>query len=383
MQRLLFPLPTEINNIHYASGSFASIYNSLKKYFELIPVGPLKLEKSLLQGFLNRLNDYKIFPWRFATMHSWKTINGYSRQLQKFIDMEKFDAIFCTSTLHAASVKTDKPVFAFTDFSYINALDYYSFASNLFPSSREEAIEVDKYCFGKYSKVFLASDWAKNGTVKKYNLPSDKIVVVGRGANLESGYNATELVAAINDRIMGECKNFLFVGRNWHRKGGDIAYSIVKKMLDKGMNVKMQIVGCNPPARVRSSNFVKVFSYLNRNDEQDLKLYKNLFKKAFMFILPTKNEAMGIAFNEASSFGLPSISYNTGGVGAAIENSKSGILFEQEDSIDYIVSRITSFLNDSDMYRSLAYNAYNKFKNENNWDTIALKLKKEIENYLA
>ena len=382
MKKLLFPLPTRINDIEYASGSFFSIYKSLSNHFQLIPVGPLKLKKSLLHGFLNKLNDRNLFPWRFASMHSWKTINGYGKQLQSHIDSLEFDAIFATSTLYAAKVKTDKPVFAFTDLSYINALDYYSFASKLFTPSKKEALDVDRFCFEKHTKVFLASEWAKNKTIEAYSLSPEKIVAVGRGANLISNYNNDEFKKKLDSRIDALSKNCLFIGRNWKSKGGDVAFEIVDRFFQSGLNVKLQIVGCVPPGKISQSPFVEVYKYLNRNDENDLRVFKNLFANAWIFIMPTKSDAMGIAFNEASSFGLPSVSYNTGGVGAAVENNVTGFLFDQGDSIDTMVSKIRSLMSDNITYKSMSYKAFEKYTNENNWDTIALRLKNEIETFL-
>lgn len=379
MKKLLFPIPTKLNDINYASGSFYSIYKNLRKYFEIIPVGPLKLKKNNLHSALNRLNSLGLFPYRFATMHSWKTIKGYGEQLQNYIDKENFDAIFSTSTLYAARVQSYKPVFAYTDLSYINALDYYNFASSLHPKSREEAIEVDRFCFEKYTKIFLASEWAKKHTIEAYNLPSNKIIVIGRGANLVSNYDHQKLNNIISERLSADIKNFLFVGKNWESKGGEVAYQIVKKMIENGFKVKLQIVGCSPPTKFKNTNIVEVFGLINTKNEKGKKTLKELYEKAWIFILPTKFEAMGISFNEASSFGLPSISFNTGGVSTAIENNKSGFLFELNDSIDYMYSRIISLFNDKELYKKMAHNAYDKFKNENNWDTIALKIKNAIE----
>lgn len=379
MKKLLFPLPTHISDIQYASGSFLSIYNSLSKVFIIIPVGPLKLKKSLMHGLFNRLNDYHLFPWRFASMHSWKTIDGYGKQLQPFIDSYEFDAIFSTNTLLAAKVITNKPVFAFTDISYINALDYHAFASNLFPTSKKEALAVDRFCFESYTKVFLASEWAKNETVAAYKLNPDKVVAIGRGANLNSDYSYDQLKKTIEDRISVSRKNFLFIGLNWKRKGGDIAFEIVKKFFESGLEVTLQVVGCVPPSNVRKCSFVHYYKYLSRDDENDLKIFRSLFKNAWVFIMPTKSEAMGISFNEASSFGLPSVSYNTGGVGAAIENNVTGLMFNQEDSVDFMVSKIQTLMSDMDKYESMSYKAYEKYKNENNWDTVALKIKNVID----
>lgn len=382
MRRLLFPLPTELSNINFLSGTLYSIFTHLGKYFEIIPVGPFQLHKSTIATGLNFLYRKSLFPWQFSTVHSWKTVNNYSLQLQKFIDENQFDAVFATSTLYAAKVKTNKPVFAFTDFSYINALNYYPSFSNIWPLSRKESLEVDRFCFNHYTKVFLASEWAKDTTTKAYGLDPDRILSIGRGANLESGFDMSQIEKLIEERNTESSKKFLFVGIDWDRKGGDIAYTLVKKLRESGYNVVLQVVGCNPPNEVSKQSFVEVYPFLSRKKQEELDKLTSLFSKAWCFILPTKAEAMGIVFAEASSFGLPSIAMKTGGVGTAIADNQTGLLFNLSDQVDTILERTLMLLDNPAMYRAFSLSAFQKYKNELNWDTIARKISNEISPYL-
>jgi glycosyltransferase involved in cell wall biosynthesis len=379
MKKLLFPLPIDITDKSYASGSFYNIFKGLKKNFEIIPIGPLKLKRSNFQRGINKLFDLRLSPGRFSPMHTWKTINGYAEQLQVEADKVTYDAIFSTNTLLAAGLITTKPVFCYTDFSFSNALNYYPFASHLFPNSQIEALAVDSFCFHKHTITFLASEWARQETIKAYNLPVNKIVAIARGANLTSDFNHESITRAINARLASPIKKLLFVGIDWERKGGHIAFSITKILYEQGFNVRLQIVGCKPPAVVANSPFVEVFPFLNRNNENELTILKQLFESAFVFILPTKAEAMGIVFAEAASFGLPSIAYQTGGVGAAIDDTVTGLLFNFDDPIKKMAINISGLINKEDKYFKMSLDAFTKYKSELNWDVIALKIKNIID----
>ena len=375
MKTLLYPLLTKIEEINHNSGTTVSIYNCLKKYFNVIPVGPLKLEKPIIQTGLNYLYKKGYFPYQFATVHTWKTINSYSEQLQKYIDKLQFDAIFSSSTLYSAKVTTNKPVFAYADFSFCNLLNYYPQGMNLFPASRKQALSVDKYCFENYTKVFLASEWAKQTTINTYGLEEDKICTIKRGANLESNLNKWEIDELIKSRANKSTKNFLFMGVNWSRKGGNVACSLVSKLVELGYDVKLQVVGCTPPDEIKKLSFVSVFPFLSRKNENEFKLLNELFYNAFCFILPTQAEAMGIAFAEAASFGLPSIAFDTGGVSAAIENEKTGILFNMKDSMNVMLTKTLPLLENNSFYQNLSKNAYTKYTEELNWNSIAIKIR--------
>lgn len=379
-KKIVIPLPDNICNINFASGTLASIYNSLDKHFDLIPVGPFKLKKSFWKSAFNQLSKRGYIKRKYATIHTWKTIKSYSEQLNKKLEGLEYDAVFSTSTLHAVDLKTDKPVYAFTDFSFFNALNYYSFATNLIPSSKEEALTVDKYCFNQYTKVFLASEWACRQTTKAYDLSKDKVVPVGRGANLVSDLNEDQVSEIIEKRLTDrDVISFLFVGVNWLRKGGPVAFQIVQKLQESGLNIHLDIVGCNPPKEVIDSKFTTVHSFLDRSNSVELKKLKNMFEKSMFFIMPTKAEAMGIVFAEAASFGLPSIAYDTGGVSTAIENDITGLLFNSDNTIDDIILKIQTIIIDHNLYKSMAIKAYEKYINELNWDVIISKIKGEMK----
>ena len=64
----------------------------------------------------------------------------------------------------------------------------------------------------------------------------------------------------------------------------------------------------------------------------------------------SKAEALGVVFNEASSFGLPSIAPNVGGISSVIDD-KCGILGDNNEQHDVIVNTISKVLNDRELYQ--------------------------------
>jgi len=378
MKTLLYPLPAGVN-IQHSSGIIYSILDSLKTVgFNIITTEPLSLQKPIIQTGLNALYRNKLFPYQFATVHTWKTVNNYAKQLKEISEKYDFDAVFSASTLYAGALKIDKPIFSYVDFSFCNLLDYYPGGKNLFPLSRKEALDVDKYCFQNHSKVFLASEWAKENTLKAYDLENSKIHAIKQGANVESGFTTYQIEKVIEARIENNEKKILFVGINWERKGGEIAVAIVQKLNQLGYKVTLQIVGCTPPSNILSLPYVEGIGFLNRANTYELEKMRNLFTKAWCFILPSKAEAFGLAYAEAASFGLLSIAQNTGGVGDAIDDMKTGILFNEIVDIDDVVNHITLLFKDVENYKRMSIHAYEKYSTEMNWNSIALKIREII-----
>lgn len=378
MKTMLVPLPCELEDINHASGSFFSIYTCLKQHFNVILIGPLKHPKSIPKAGLNILSRMKILPWKFPQLHSWSNVESYAEQIHNESAGLEFDLVFATSTLYLASFETTKPKFAFTDFSFFNALEYYPYASNVFPKLKREAIEVDKYSFENHTKIFLASEWSRLSTIKEYQLPEKRVSAVGRGANLVAGLNQAEIKKMIYKRIDANPKYFLFVGVDWSRKGGEITFQIVMKLRSMGLNVGLTIIGCSPPKRVRNMSFVQVIVNLNRKKKDEIIYFKEIFQNAFIFILPTKAEAMGIVFAEASSFGLPLVAFDTGGVGEAVLNNDTGFLFSPKETVENMALKIETLFLDSEKYFKFSLNAFKNYQEKLNWSVIMTKISNEI-----
>jgi glycosyltransferase involved in cell wall biosynthesis len=81
---------------------------------------------------------------------------------------------------------------------------------------------------------------------------------------------------------------------------------------------------------------------------------------ASLFVLPSKNEALGIAILEAGSFNLPVIATRVGGIPEIIEDGKNGLLTKSQD------------------VQELAYAILNIFSNPEKAQEMARELKKKI-----
>jgi len=207
---------------------------------------------------------------------------------------------------------------------------------------------------------------------------------VARGANLESGLQTPAQVdALVTARLASPVLRLLFVGVDWVRKGGDVAFAAVQQLRQQGVDATLTIVGCQTPAGVRSQPFVQVHRFLRRNHPAELQQLHALFSQANLFILPTRAEAFGIVFAEAASFGLPSLACNTGGVSAAIESGKTGVLLDVAASAADFVAQINTLRANPTAYRQMCLAAFAKYQTQLNWGVIARRIHAEIEQCLA
>lgn len=112
---------------------------------------------------------------------------------------------------------------------------------------------------------------------------------------------------------------------DWERKGGDIALKTCKLLNDNGIKTTLHIVGIkNLDDEVAKLPFVDNIGFLNKNVPQEYKQLLNIISSCHCLLLPTKAECAGIAFSEASAFGLPILTYNTGGISNYVIDGENG-----------------------------------------------------------
>src|SRR5205807_4430859 len=146
-----------------------------------------------------------------------------------------------------------------------------------------------------------------------------KVHTVSFGANID---HPPSIEVVQKRKKSDRCKLF-FIGTDWERKGGEIAFEALLKLEELGIQAELTVCGCIPPDRF-SHERMSVIPFLNRGDEIQRRQLESLFETSDFLFLPTRGEAYGMVFCEASSYGLPSITTATGGTGGAVTDGENG-----------------------------------------------------------
>lgn len=134
---------------------------------------------------------------------------------------------------------------------------------------------------------------------------------------LEFGANIDERDIVKTDIYHGGPVNILFSGVEWERKGADIAIDTVKELNRKGVEAKLFLVGIkeeNIPEKYKNISCVDYIGFLNKNIPEQYQKLITIMGRCNLFLLPTKAECAGIVLCEASAFGLPIFTFDTGGL---------------------------------------------------------------------
>ncbi|TZF86446.1 glycosyltransferase family 4 protein (plasmid) [Pedobacter sp. BS3] len=346
------------------SGINYMVLTHLETHFENIDVfGPLKdfYLKKLLSVF-NKIS-LLLFRKRYNYGHSVLLAYLYSYQLNRIIKRRKNDYEVIISVISSpalAFLKTSAKIIYLTDATFLSLVDYYVF--DLWKFSIRESNHVEKCAIKKCNHIIFSSEWALNESVINYDIDRKRTSIAKFGSNVNIVFDRPIEREVGRDKVF----NLLFVGVDWNRKGGDILLRSYLSLKEKGYdNLCLTICGTIPPCELDSN--IKIYPFLDKNKEVDLKTIQSLYQNSHLFILPTRAECSAIVYAEAAAFSLPVITTETGGVCSYVENLYNGYTLPLE--ADYIAyeSAIVKLMTDQVLYDTFSRNAYKKFRAELNW----------------
>jgi glycosyltransferase involved in cell wall biosynthesis len=306
-------------------------------------------------------------------------LRSYARQIGRQLAQSNVDAIFAPSSIPVSALDTRTPILFWGDAVIDSMCDYYpgAFARmgarNLDLARNQEQAALEKSRFAIY-----ASEWAANSVRKHYNVNGDQIQVIPFGANLAIRHSRPDISHFIEQRLARQCR-LLFIGVDWERKGGPTALETVEILNQRGVPATLTIVGTEAP----DSPFVERLGFISKSTIAGQQRLSELLQSSTFFLLPTRAEAAGIVFCEASAFGLPIVSTNTGGVGTYVVDGSNGLLLPMHACARDYADGIERLWKDRSLYRKISLNGFDEYEQRLNWDVAIQRLLQLVQTAVA
>ena len=96
--------------------------------------------------------------------------------------------------------------------------------------------------------------------------------------------------------------------------------------------------------------------------------------ESHFLILPSVAECYGVVFVEASSYGLPTMATNVGGITTIIVDGKNGFTFELDETTDKYCDVIEKLMNSKTQYKELSKSSFHEYSTRLNWKTAGNKV---------
>tara|TARA_B100000925_G_scaffold291424_1_gene279414 strand:+ start:2518 stop:3669 length:1152 start_codon:yes stop_codon:yes gene_type:complete len=311
----------------------------------------LGFPNSILMKIKNRLR--RIFK-KENNYYSMETASYYGKLINKKLKSisSKFDLIFVIDFIEALPfVETEIPIVCFTDASYmtLNEISYPGYQE--FSDKKLKCVqEVEEAGIRRISYFCLSTDWAIESAERYYPDLKNKFFKLAFSSQvypppIECDYNTLEV--SKNAPV-----NFLFIGRDWERKGGAKAIKIIHELNRRGINARLIIIG-EPSGKLAEEDYFEVVRGCNISSPENRDYYNEIIQNTHFFLLPTKLEAFGLVFVEAMSFKVPSITHNVNALKEVVLNQKTGLSLPLETTVEEFASEIIKLIENPNLYQEM------------------------------
>ena len=185
------------------------------------------------------------------------------------------------------------------------------------------ALDWERRLYDRTDVIFTMSDWLRARFLDDFGQPPEKVVTVGAGTDL-----APAPVAVQRD---WERPRFLFVGRDWARKGGRellAAWPAVRAAVPQATLdvVGPRTLGDHPPPGVT------LVGPIDRSTPEGAARFARAYRDATAFVMPSLFEPFGIVFVEAMAHGLPCVASDRCAMPEIVADGETGRVVSAGDA---------------------------------------------------
>lgn len=366
--KVLYATRHDPNDVTEWSGSIVHVRQALEQqHIALDVLGRLQRNRVLarrilgrlsgmVRGGLNPLTD----PTRTAAM-----AHHFGRSIEHHLRQHPADVLFAPSSIPLAKVRSKVPMAFYTDATFAGLIETYSDGRPFPKGYLEVGHALEREAIHRSTLAIYSSEWAARSAVEDYGADPERVRVVPFGANLAHETDADEVKADIRARGQ-ERLELLFLGVAWERKGGPKALEVARALHERGIPVRLRVIGCIPPVKPLPP-YVDVTPFVPKTSPEGRALLNNAMREAHFLLLPTLAECFGIVFAEASAHGVPSITHAVGGVPTAVHEGQNGHLFAVDGPASLMADRIATLFADRQAYQDLAMGSYAAYGERLNW----------------
>ncbi|WP_081966334.1 glycosyltransferase family 4 protein [Bifidobacterium pullorum] len=351
-----------ISDVSQWSGSIHFLCKALSSEHEIIPVVVPELHKKIIQKIVYYLSLKRI---KRSNIYLFIDKLLIKNKLAKI----EYDYIFAPAAsdlVASGGIPSSDKIIYLSDATYHLMVDYYFFNESKYDINNGNYLECK--CLNRSNYIIECSEWAAKDVKEFYRVNSDKITVLPLFS-----YMSDEYVPVPYEKMLDKTKHniqLLLVGVDWYRKGIDIAIDTVNYLNNSNSNIKyvLNIVGVDCRS-VNLPNYIRVWGRLNKDIPKQKQQLIELYNTSDIFILPTRAECAGIVFSESSMFGLPVVTFDTGGIASYVRNNYNGFRLNVNASYKEFAEKIKFLSKPNELYKFSmnARHMYESILNQTTW----------------
>lgn len=344
------------------SGSAYSAAKALEDYYDVIY---LDLHIGSIHMFIRKLSNYPYIGLFFGFLYELISQIKANRIVSKYPGVPVLEIPF--------SVHVKNPHYFYQDMTYSAGYELerlkkkhpwiYNIAVNNVGCPTDTKFR-EKFQIRNYRKadgILYMSHWVYDFMSSQYPSLKDKMHHVGGGSHMD--ITKVDISAKAGNK-------FLFIGRAYQRKAGDLVIEAFKKLRKELMpEAELHIAG---PLSNPAPDEQGIFYY----GDTDFEKTRELFNKCDVFVMPSRFEAYGLVFIEALIYGLPCVARRYFEMPYFIEEDKTGVLID-DDNTDELCQKMYETINNKSMIQYVQSHQKDFVENYT-WSAVASRISKII-----
>lgn len=220
------------------------------------------------------------------------------------------------------------------------------------------------YVLNQSDEIIVQTESEREKIYKIFHLKNKKVHIIPYGIELESD----------RSRIPQEIKTLLFTGRIIPDKNPELLIKAGSILNDKGFDFTIKFIG--PVEETYKQDLVKLSKilkipekviFLPNIPQEERKLLMEEYAKSFIFISIGSWEGLPNRIMEAMQFGVPCVTYDSGGTGELVIEGKTGFLIKKLDETE-LEEKIEILFRNRDLYETIGKNARLHIEKNFNWN---------------
>lgn len=355
---------------HYAwSGTHRRLFQALQSCSDAVALGPLQSPALSAIRFTNRVSHKLKFGEAIAH-HGMISACAYARAAQQQLAIVQPEVIFApAASVELFHLKTRLPVIYLSDATSRLLEGYYPDFTAM-PAKKKRALErFEQHAIQRADALIYPSRWAAQSAIEHYGADPAKVHVLPFGPNFDDTVPAPIAKDSEHNRPL----RILFVGRDWQRKGGDIAYEAVVGLRQAGIDARLIMCGCKPETAI-DPTVAEIIPMIDKQKPGGYEALCALYASADLFLLPTRAECAGVVFSEAAAFGLPIVATDTGGIPTMVENGSNGVLLPLAARAADYTQTLQDIITQPGRLAAMRAASHARFASTLNWGSFAREL---------
>lgn len=372
MKLLFIAARWDPKNPDSGSGVNYNVYVELKNRVEEVEIaGPFQSDLTLFERGVRKIAG--IFQKKRLIKFYPSYVRRSNAAVQKVMDEYQPDVIFSKSSVPLVNVKLSAPLVYMCDSTVKWTTDNWPLFS---PLGMRVMEKWERKVIEKASHIITFSQANADVLEGYYKIPTERVTVHPIPSSLphrDDDFQPKSINT--NDPL-----RLLLVGKEYHRKGVDIAIETVQQLNAAGIPAELRIVGQDN----QDSKHVTFMGLYEKRDPEQLSAYMDNYRWAHFLLFPSRFDAAGIVPSEAAGFGVPTITNAAGGIATTVEDGVSGVVLPKHSPASEYSRVIQHFRQHPEEYQALRRSTYSRYETSLNWTALGDRLftiiQKETQN---